>query len=233
MISNLVKDQVRSWMDAVGRVVARTGMTPDMATVLGLVINGGVAVVFATGHLRLGGLLLLIVAPFDMLDGALARATGKTSTFGAFLDSTLDRYSESVLFFGLLWQVMHDLGNHQTERALLIFASVTGSLLVSYARARAEALGYDNEVGLLARPERVVALGVFLLIGGNSWYGIDAVLWILAVATHFTAIQRIVHVWRISRDRQGDAPTRVARTPRFRAWRAAREGSSWWTPRQR
>lgn len=233
MISNLVKDQVRSWMDAVGRVVARTGMTPDMATIIGLAINGAVAVVFATGHLRLGGLLLLIVAPFDMLDGALARATGKSSTFGAFLDSTLDRYSESVLFFGLLWQVMHDFGNHQTERALLIFASVTGSLLVSYARARAEALGYDNEVGLLARPERVVALGVFLLIGGNNWYGIDTVLWILAVATHFTAIQRIVHVWRINRDRQGDAPTRVARTPRFRAWRAAREGSSWWTPRQR
>lgn len=193
MISNLVKDPVRAGMDKVGRAIARTGLTPNIATVVGLLINSAVAVVLATGRFGLGGLLLLVAAPFDMLDGALARATGKQSAFGAFLDSTLDRYSEVILFFGILWHVMHD-ATRQTERALLIFVCVTGSLLVSYARARAEALGYDNEVGFLARPERIVGLGAFLLLGWT-----DAILWILAIMTHITAIQRIVHVWRTDR----------------------------------
>ncbi|MDQ6602493.1 MAG: CDP-alcohol phosphatidyltransferase family protein [Chloroflexota bacterium] len=189
MISNLVKDSVRTRMDQVGRVLGRTGLTPDMASLLGLVINGAVAVVLATGRFGLGGLLLLLAAPFDLLDGALARATGKGSTFGAFLDSNLDRYSEVILFFGVLWHVQHD-PTHATLRTLLIYGCATGSLLVSYARARAEALGFDNEVGILARPERVVGLGAFLLFGWT-----DAILWALAVLTYVTAVQRLVHVW--------------------------------------
>ncbi len=189
MISNLVKDSVRTRMDQVGRAVARVGLTPDMASLLGLVINGAVAVVLATGRFGLGGLLLLLAAPFDLLDGALARATGKGSTFGAFLDSNLDRYSEVILFFGVLWHVQHDQ-THAVMRTLLIYGCATGSLLVSYARARAEALGFDNEVGILARPERVVGLGAFLLFGWT-----DAILWALAVLTYVTAVQRLVHVW--------------------------------------
>lgn len=189
MISNLVKDGVRMRMDQVGVVLARTGLTPDMASLLGLIVNAAVAVVLATGRLGLGGLLLLIAAPFDMIDGALARATGKGSPYGAFLDSNLDRYSEVLLFFGLLWHVQHD-PTHATMRALLIYACATGSLLVSYARARAEALGFDNEVGILARPERVVGLGVFLLFGWT-----DVILWLLAILTYVTAVQRLVHVW--------------------------------------
>ncbi len=189
MISNLVKDSVRTRMDQVGRVLGRTGLTPDMASLLGLVINGAVAVVLATGRFGLGGLLLLLAAPFDLLDGALARATGKGSTFGAFLDSNLDRYSEVILFFGVLWHVQHD-PTHATLRTLLIYGCATGSLLVSYARARAEALGFNNEIGILARPERVVGLGAFLLFGWT-----DAILWALAVLTYVTAVQRLVHVW--------------------------------------
>ena len=201
MISNLVKDGVRRRMDAVGAALARTGLTPDMASVLGLVVNGAVAVVLATGRLGLGGLLLLIAAPFDMIDGALARATGKGSPYGAFLDSNLDRYSEVLLFFGLLWHVQHD-PTHATARMLLIYACATGSLLVSYARARAEALGFDNEVGILARPERVVGLGAFLLFGWT-----DVILWLLAVLTYITAVQRLLHVWLHWRQRQrGSAP---------------------------
>lgn len=189
MISNLVKDGVRTRMDHVGRVLARTGLTPDLASLLGLLVNGAVAVVLATGRLGLGGLLLLIAAPLDMVDGALARATGKGSQFGAFLDSNLDRYSEVILFFGLLWHFQHDPG-HATMRTLLVYGCVTGSLLVSYARARAESLGFENEVGILARPERVVGLGVFLLLGWT-----DAILWLLAILTYVTAVQRLVHVW--------------------------------------
>ncbi len=193
MISNLVKDGVRTRMDAIGRVLARTGLTPDLASVLGLVVNGGVAVVLATGRFGLGGLLLLIAAPLDMVDGALARATGTGSKFGAFLDSMLDRYSEVILFFGLLWHIQHD-GTHVSTRTLLIYACATGSILVSYARARAEALGFDNEVGILARPERVVGLGAFLLFGWT-----DVILWLLAVLTYVTAVQRLIHVWLTAR----------------------------------
>lgn len=189
MISNLVKDGVRIQMDRVGRLLARTGLTPDMASLLGLAMNGAVAVVLATGRFGLGGLLLLLAAPFDMLDGALARATGKGSAFGAFLDSNLDRYSEVILFFGLLWHVQHDV-THTGTRTLLLFGCATGSLLVSYARARAEALGFENEVGILARPERVVGLGAFLLFGWT-----DVILWLLTILTYITAVQRLVHVW--------------------------------------
>ena len=203
MISNLVKDNVRTQMDRVGRGISRTRLTPDIASMLGLVINGAVAVVLATGRFGLGGLLLLIAAPFDMLDGALARATGRSSTFGAFLDSSLDRYSEVALFFGLLWHIQHDPTN-ATTRTLLVYLCATGSLLVSYARARAEALGYDNEVGLLARPERVVGLGAFLLFGWT-----DLILWLLAILTYVTAVQRIIHVWLLHRHASGDPVNRA------------------------
>jgi CDP-diacylglycerol--glycerol-3-phosphate 3-phosphatidyltransferase len=203
MISNLVKEGVRSRMDRIGGALARTGLTPDLASILGFAINCGVAVVLATGRFGLGGLLLLAAAPFDMVDGALARATGRSSTYGAFLDSMLDRYSEVVLFGGLLWHIQHD-PTHAATRTLLVYACATGSLLVSYARARAESLGYDNEVGLLARPERVVGLGAFLLFGWT-----DIILWLLAVFTYITAVQRIIHVWLTSRQRvsqQSESP---------------------------
>jgi len=206
MISNLVKDGVRIQMDRVGHLLARTGLTPDIASLLGLVMNGAVAVVLATGRFGLGGLLLLIVAPFDMLDGALARATGKGSAFGAFLDSNLDRYSEVILFFGLLWHVQHD-PTHTSTRTLLLFGCATGSLLVSYARARAEALGFDNEVGILARPERVVGLGAFLLFGWT-----DIILWLLTILTYITAVQRLVHVWLRWRRQPGNRRATDARS---------------------
>ncbi len=218
MISNLVKDGVRARMDAVGRAIARTGLTPNGATLLGVAVNIGVAVVLATGNLRIGGLLLLIAAPFDMLDGALARVTGTGSKYGAFLDSTLDRYSEVILFLGLLWHIQHD-PTRADVRTILVYLCITGSLLVSYARARAEALGYDNEVGILARPERVVGLGLFLLLGWT-----DVILWLLAILTQITAIQRIVHVWLTDRRTQTEAGVIAARTPRTKRMRAiARE----------
>lgn len=204
MISNLVKDVVRTRMDQVGRALARTGLTPDLASILGVVLNGGVAIVLASGRFGLGGLLLLAAAPFDMVDGALARATGKGSRYGAFLDSMLDRYSEVALFFGLLWHIQHDPTN-ASARALLIYACATGSLLVSYARARAEALGFDNEVGILARPERVVGLGAFLLFGWT-----DVILWLLAILTYVTALQRLLHVWWRWRRRATDSSSACA-----------------------
>jgi CDP-diacylglycerol---glycerol-3-phosphate 3-phosphatidyltransferase len=199
VLSELIGPRVRGLLLAVGRAVARLGLTPNALTVIGLLLNVGVAAVIAAGEARLGGALLLVASAFDMLDGAVARATGAITKFGGFLDSTLDRYSEAVVYGGLLVYLL-DTQDAETG-ALLVFASTVGALLISYARARAEAAGYSASVGLVARPERVVLLAVCLLIGEPLW-----ALWALAVTTHLTAATRIVHVWRLAgRDPAGSA----------------------------
>lgn len=191
MISERIGFWVRGYILGVGRAIARLGITPNLLTVLGLVLNAAVAAVIAAGEPRWGGVLLLFASAFDMLDGAVARATDHTTKFGGFLDSTLDRYSESVIFLGLLIYIL-DTDDAKTG-AILIFISAVGSLLISYARARAEAAGWKASVGLVARPERVVLLSLCLIIGKPLW-----ALWALAVTTHVTAVTRIIHVWRLS-----------------------------------
>jgi len=175
----------------VGRWFARLGVTPNMATVIGLALNVAVAIVIASGHPRWGGVFLLVASAFDMVDGAIARATGATSKFGGFLDSTLDRYSEVVVYIGLVIWLNQTSDDHLG--AVLVTIASSGALLISYARARAEAAGYTASVGLVARPERVVLLALCLIINQPMW-----ALWILAVATHITAFTRILHVWRLS-----------------------------------
>lgn len=191
MISERIGMWVRGYILGIGRAIARLGISPNLLTVLGLVLNAAVAVVIAAGEPRWGGALLLVASAFDMLDGAVARATNHITKFGGFLDSTLDRYSESLVFLGLLIYVL-DTDDAKTG-AILIFISAVGSLLISYARARAEAAGWKASVGLVARPERVVLLSLCLIIGKPLW-----ALWVLAVTTHLTAITRIIHVWRLS-----------------------------------
>ncbi len=175
----------------VGRWLARMGMTANMATLLGFLLNAGVAAVIASGHPRIGGVLLLIASAFDMVDGAIARATGSASRFGGFFDSTLDRYSEIVVYVGMMVWLNETRDDHLGS--LLILIAATGALMISYARARAEAIGYSASVGLVARPERVVLLALCLIIDQPLW-----ALWILAILTHFTAVWRIVHVWRLT-----------------------------------
>lgn len=175
----------------VGQWLANAGMTANMATVIGLLLNAGVAAVIASGHPRIGGVLLLVASAFDMVDGAIARATGTVSRFGGFFDATLDRYSEFVVYLGLLIWLNQTQDDHIGSVLILIAAS--GALLISYARARAEAVGYSASVGLVARPERVVLLAFCLIINQPLW-----ALWALAIATHVTALTRIVHVWRLA-----------------------------------
>ncbi|MCC6625834.1 MAG: CDP-alcohol phosphatidyltransferase family protein [Chloroflexi bacterium] len=189
----MVKEQARSLARTLAVGLARTGISPNGLTVIGLLLNVAVAAVLASGHLAAGGALLLLAGAFDMLDGALARATNQTSKFGAFFDSTLDRYSELVVFFGLL---LHLQATGFLTEAALVYAAAAGSVLVSYARARAEALGFDCEVGLLGRPERILVLAAGLLFGEVALLG---VLWLLAILTNATAVQRMVHVWRLTR----------------------------------
>ncbi|MCA9878886.1 MAG: CDP-alcohol phosphatidyltransferase family protein [Thermomicrobiales bacterium] len=192
VISEALGTRVRNFTLGIGEALARVGLTPNMITVIGVLLSLVVAYVVASGNLVAGGVLFLIASGFDMLDGAVARAAGSVTKFGGFLDSTLDRYSETIVFFGVLYFL---LGTSDAKLgALLVFAATTGSLLISYARARAEAAGFHASVGLLARPERVVVLAVGLLIGQ-----LLPALWILAVGTHLTVLMRILHVWRATR----------------------------------
>jgi CDP-diacylglycerol--glycerol-3-phosphate 3-phosphatidyltransferase len=189
VISERIGQWVRHYMLHVGMWLSRIGMTANMATLIGLLLNAGVAAVIASGHPRIGGVLLLVASAFDMVDGAIARSTGSVSKFGGFFDSTLDRYSEIVVYVGLL--VWLNTGSDDHLGSLLVLVASSGALMISYARARAEAIGYSASVGLVARPERVILLAVCLIINQPLW-----ALWILAILTHVTAIWRIVYVWR-------------------------------------
>jgi CDP-diacylglycerol--glycerol-3-phosphate 3-phosphatidyltransferase len=175
--------------------LAAIGMTPNMATVLGLLLNGVAAAIIAGGNLRWGGLMLLFAGLFDMVDGALARVRNLKTTFGAFFDSTLDRYAEGLVLLGVIIFALSLRDTTQrTELVALAYLAALSSLLVSYARARAEGLGLSLKSGLMARPERVLLLALGLLIGDST-----VLLWtvgILAVTSTFTAIQRIYAVWR-------------------------------------
>ncbi len=201
MISERIGALVRHRLLVIGTFLARLGFTPNLLTIIGVVLNLGVAIVIGAMISLVYYLLLLVASAFDMLDGAVARATGLTSDFGGFLDSTLDRYSEALVFGGLL---IYLLDTKDSEiGAILVFVATVGALLISYARARAEAAGYKASVGLVARPERVILLALCLLIGKPLW-----ALWILAVATHLTALTRIVHVWRASLVKSTPDPAR-------------------------
>src|SRR5205823_10365986 len=125
----------------------------------------GVALVLASGATLVGGVLVLLVGLFDTLDGALARVTNRKTTFGAFIDSTLDRYSEAVVVLGIVYAALE---RNDRATVLLAFAMLVGSLMVSYARARAEGLGLRAEVGLVPRPERIVVLGIGLIPGQTA-----------------------------------------------------------------
>ena len=179
---------------------ARPGINPNTLTVVGLMLSILTAVVIAQGLLLAGGLLVLFAGMFDMLDGAMARVQNTATTFGAFFDSTLDRYSESIILFGLLYYAIQRPGLHdlvwpfpyeQSWMISLIYIAVVGSLMVSYTKARAEGLGLECKTGLLARPERVVILAIGLLSGTYIW-----ALVVLAFFSQVTAIERVVHVWR-------------------------------------
>lgn len=206
MFGPRIQQRARQIAEMVVRPLAAIGVTPNMATLLGLLLNGIAAAIIAGGNLRWGGVMLLFAGLFDMVDGALARVANKKTTFGAFFDSTLDRYSEGIVLLGVILYAV-TLGGSQ-ERTLLIalsYIAALSSLMVSYARARAEGLGLSLKSGLMARPERVLLLAAGLMLGGAS-----LLLWtvgILAVTSTFTAIQRIVVVWRMLAHAQSSEAT--------------------------
>lgn len=192
MLSEAIGTWVRSRMLVVGQAFANVGITPNMATLIGLVLNIIVAIILGYGHPIIAGVLLLFASAFDMVDGSIARATNTISKFGGFFDSTIDRYSEIVVYVGLLVWLNTTSDDHLGSFLVLVAAS--GALMISYARARAEALGYNASVGFLARPERVILLAICLIIKQPMW-----ALWVLAILTHVTAIWRIYHVYTLAK----------------------------------
>jgi CDP-diacylglycerol--glycerol-3-phosphate 3-phosphatidyltransferase len=177
--------------------VARSRVSPNTLTIVGLLLNVLTAVVIGGGYLFASGVLLLFAGIFDMADGALARIKNSASQFGDFLDATLDRLAEGSVGLGLLWHAMARNDNLQIG---LIYAVVLGSVMISYARARAEVLHLDCEVGIMARPERIVILAVGLILAqATREVALTIILAALCLSTYYTVAQRIVHVYRITK----------------------------------
>jgi CDP-diacylglycerol---glycerol-3-phosphate 3-phosphatidyltransferase len=193
------KTAPRWFTDPIVDGLARAGVTPNMLTVAGVAGNLVAAVLAARGEFVPAGLLVLAASSLDMLDGALARATGKATDFGSVFDSVMDRVSEAAVLFGLL-VYFGDIG--RTEDQQLAFIAVVSSLLVSYIRARAEIVGVTLREGLFSRAPRVLVLSAGLILEPywDVWESsVHIMLWVLAIMSTFTAAQRLVLVWMKTR----------------------------------
>lgn len=183
MVSNLARTWSARLIEPVARFLGGLGLTPNGVTVIGFLLTVAVAGVLATGRLQLAGWLLIVTLAFDAVDGTLARLVGKTTRFGAFLDSTLDRWAEIVLLLALQW---HFLQAANRTAVMLAAAALAASLMVSYTRARAEGVGLTCKEGLLTRFERLVILIAGLILNRPIW-----ALGIIAALAAITAVQRI------------------------------------------
>lgn len=194
-IEQKARDVSRPTLERIGHTLARWNVSPDWVTYLGLVLTLGVAALAALGHIQWAGVAYIAAAVCDAMDGTLARVSGKGSRFGAFLDSTIDRLEESVVFLGLI--VYYARGGGQIEIPLILVVTVA-SFMVSYTRARAEAVGVECRVGFMTRPLRVT-----ILIAGMILNQVLITLAILAATSLFTAFQRMVHVWKATGGEDG------------------------------
>jgi CDP-diacylglycerol---glycerol-3-phosphate 3-phosphatidyltransferase len=197
------------------RQLAGSPITPNQVTTIGMGLTFVAAVLAGLNHLLAAGLVLAFSGTFDILDGALARASKRSYPYGAFYDSTMDRYSESAVYLGIAAYFLYQGGAWMRLAVLGCLAALAGSFLVSYVRARAQSLGFTCDTGLFARPERVVLTVVGLVAGGLGFVVVlGGVVALLAVATNFTALQRIHEVWsqaraqRRARESAAKAPTR-------------------------
>jgi CDP-diacylglycerol--glycerol-3-phosphate 3-phosphatidyltransferase len=174
------------------RLFARTPITPNMITCFGFVLTLGAAALIIIGHLFTAGFVVLIAGFFDMIDGALARSTNRVTKFGAVLDSTLDRLSEAALMLSILFIYADE---QSTLGIIIVSLALIGSLLVSYIRSRAEALGIACEVGIFTRTERIIVLALGLLLSRID-YVLIVTLGVIAFFSIITVCQRLFHVWR-------------------------------------
>ena len=186
------KAPLHRFFDPVARLLFRARVRPNHLTVLGLGVSIAAAYVFSVGRMRSGAALLAVAGLFDFFDGAVARLAGSDSDYGAFLDSVVDRYSDLAVLLGVLVYYEHTA---DTPGAVLTMATLAGTVMVSYTKARAQSIGVRCEVGVMERPERLIAL-----IAGATFYLLTPVMALLALLTNLTAIQRIIYTRKIARD---------------------------------
>ena len=192
MLTKLFRSRAQGLLTVLASFFLRLGMSPNSLTLLGFALVCAIAILIGLGMESLGGLLLIFSLGFDALDGAAARLSGSESRFGAFLDSTLDRWAESAIYFALLvraWQRNDQLF------ALLIFIAFAGSVMVSYTRARAEGIGVQCTEGWLTRLERLILIIVGLVLTAWSYIPLTILVGVIAVLANITAIQRIMLVY--------------------------------------
>src|SRR6476469_5254396 len=188
-------------IDAIVRWLALGHINPNILTVIGVSLNVGCGLLFGLGWFFAAGIALIVANLFDMLDGQVARLSGRVTRFGGFLDSSLDRLSDMVVFVGLMVFYARDTKFHSTLNVFLAGAGLMGSVMVSYASARAESLIPKCDVGFLRRPERVVLfiIGALSTVPGSRNFfanRMPAVLWVLAVGSYWTFAHRMYHTWR-------------------------------------
>jgi CDP-diacylglycerol--glycerol-3-phosphate 3-phosphatidyltransferase len=196
LLSNRLKEAGRALLAPLVRLAQRLGVTPNRITVIGFAVVVVAAVLVALGQLLAGAIVLVLGSLLDAVDGALARATGSSSAFGSFLDSTLDRAAEAILYVGLIAYFLR-LDADPIGPVLLALAALCGSFMVSYTRAKAEALGVSASVGLAPRTERLVLIVAGIgLAGLGIAIGLIGAIGVVAALSAATTIQRIWHVQR-------------------------------------
>ena len=184
-------------------------INPNALTTLGTIMTIVGAIFFALSYLRIGGMFIVLGAVCDTLDGSIARDSDKKTKYGAFYDSVMDRYSEIIMFFGI---AVHFVRNDFYWTSVAIFAALGGSVMVSYVRARAEGLGYECNVGMMLRPERIAYISVGSIIGELPIIKelfLMVAIWVIAILSNVTAIQRIVYVYKISKKMSEDSAVKV------------------------
>jgi len=189
-----VKRVSRSAAEGPARALGRLGFTPNALTIIGSLLTASVGLLDAQGWFLAAGICLFVFSALDTLDGALARATNRVSSFGAFLDSVCDRTADAAVYLGLAWWY----ATHADPVGVLLAGlALIGSFMVSYARARAEGIGLQAaEVGWFQRPERIVLLGLGLIVAQFAPVVLLLVLGAMAVLTTITVMQRVLHVAR-------------------------------------
>lgn len=191
-LPKLIKYWYIDLISPVIRFCIRHRVQPNLLTTIGFGITIAAAFAFALDHVQLAGAILLFSGTFDILDGKVARATGMASKFGSFFDSTMDRFSDVVIYLGILYMYLQQ---GRDEMIWVILLATIGALMVSYARSKAEALKIKCSVGLFQRPERVVYLGFAGILGHTTLYYI---VWLLAIFSNLTVIQRFFHVYSVA-----------------------------------
>jgi CDP-diacylglycerol--glycerol-3-phosphate 3-phosphatidyltransferase len=191
MLTDMMRQWFRGIINPIARFVSWTGVSPDGVTFVGFLLTIVVALLLSQSHVQWAGVLLIVAGIFDALDGTLARMLNRVTRFGAFLDSTMDRFSEATIFLGML---IHFQKQGDSTEVILTYVAIVGSLMVSYTRARAEGIGISIRGGFLTRFERAV-----IMTAGLIFNQLTLALWILAPLTIFTALQRIWLTWRATR----------------------------------